>query len=94
MNPIVVPWLVEVGLITWRDVRIWKRPPAPSELLATFIVFGGASLIPDRRFGSVVGWGMVIATFLNLFDPTLANPTGKAFQQVQPADKVVGGTAA
>ncbi len=74
MNNITLPWTAEVVLISWRSVNKQKRPPLPSELLATFIVFGTAGLVTQKnpQVGSLFGWGIVIATLLNLFDP--ANP--------------------
>lgn len=69
MNPLLVPWLAEIGLITWRDVKNDNRPPFPSEVLATFVIFGGFSLIPNEKVGSLMGWGIVVATLLNVFDP-------------------------
>lgn len=77
MNGITAPWVAEVGLITWRTVRKDSRPPLPSELLATFIVFGTVSVIAVRqpRIASVFGWGIVIATGLNFF-PSVVAPKG------------------
>jgi hypothetical protein len=72
VNPVVLPWLAEIGLITWRDMRNNKRPPLPSELLATFVVFGTLSLIP-QEYGTVAGlagWGFVVATLLNAVSPS------------------------
>lgn len=64
---VVFPWVAEVVLISWRTVRRDKRPPLPSELLATFVVFGTASVIGTKypEFATTFGWGIVIATALN-----------------------------
>lgn len=76
--------LVESGLITWRDISTTKVPPPPSDYVAVAIIFGGLALFPDTsgNFPSLVGWGLVVATFLNLWSP--ATPTKLA---------VPGGTA-
>jgi hypothetical protein len=74
--------LVESALVTWRDVSQTKVPPPPSDFVAVAIIYGGLALIPQsgERFASVVGWGFVVATFLNLWSPSspikLAMPGG------------------
>lgn len=85
MNPVFIPWAVELGLITWRDVRNDGHVPFPSEFLATFAVFGVLSLVPgDSEFhpwATLLGWGFVVATFLsagegkNSFSGLVTNPT-------------------
>jgi len=76
--------LVESAIVTWRDVSQTKVPPPPSDFVAVAIIYGGLSLFPDSgsSFASLVGWGFVAATFLNLWSP--ATPTKLA---------VSGGTA-
>lgn len=82
MNPLAAPWGVEMALVTWRSVRQHKRPPFPSEYLATFLVFGAFSVLADSqpKLAQLLGWGMVTATFLNLFP----NPGSKPNQPVAP----------
>lgn len=60
-------WAVEVGVVTVRDLAQHRRPPLPSELLATFVVFGALGLlaIPAPKAAATVGWGLVVATFLS-----------------------------
>lgn len=72
MNAVVLPWLAEIGLITWRDMRNAKHPPLPSELLSTFVIFGALSLIPEEygTLSALAGWGLVVATLLNAYDPS------------------------
>lgn len=73
MTPVTMAWLAEVGIVTWRSVRKDKRPPIPSELLATFIAFGSLSLLSNNAKTStaanLTAWGLVIATFMNFVDP-------------------------
>lgn len=70
-----VPWMVEIGIITWRSVKKEKRPPLPSEILASFIVFGAFSLIPNDRIASLMSWGIVIASALNILPSIVSGPT-------------------
>lgn len=63
----MVAWLAEVGIISVRDLVGPKRPPLPSELLATFVVFGGLGLASGeaQRPAAAVAWGIVLATLLS-----------------------------
>lgn len=67
MNTLTVPWAVEVGIITARDLASDHRPPLPSELLASFVVFGAlaALAIPAPKAAAAAGWGLVVATVLS-----------------------------
>jgi len=85
MGGLFLAWLVEVGIITWRDVSK-KVPghtinglPLPADYLATFIIFGGLAFVPKdnpgaSRTASLVGWAFVLATYLNVA-PAILNPT-------------------
>ena len=80
MNQVMAAWFVEAALITYRGAKQgkFKNNPVPglalpSEYIATVIVFGGLSLIPSSgdggRAAAAAGWGLVVATFLNLWAP-------------------------
>lgn len=66
----MLAWLVEVGIISVRDLAgPARRPPLPSELLATFVVFGGLGVAAEsatlRGAANATAWGLVIATMLS-----------------------------
>lgn len=109
MNPVVLPWLAEIGIITYRTMTGQrftlttsggvsgfgvvkgsgpKRPPLPSELLSTFIVFGAYSLIGTsgnsdmHRVAALLGWGTVLATIL-----VMTGSPQSASQQTAAASK-------
>ena len=69
MTPVFAAWLVEVGIIGVRDLSQSRRLPVPSELLATFVVFGALGLVAEsstfRQAANVTAWGIVIATLLS-----------------------------
>jgi hypothetical protein len=83
-------WLAEVVLITYRAI---KQPaatgstgtqsvpslPLPSYYAATFVVYGALAFLPESagNFGALVGWGFVVATALNLYEPVKAGTTPK-----------------
>lgn len=80
MNTIVSAWIVEAALITYRGAKggSLKNNPVPglalpSQYVATVIVFGGLSLFPSSsdagKVAGALGWGLVAATFLNLWNP-------------------------
>jgi hypothetical protein len=78
----MAPWLAEIVMISWRDfagkgATTDKHLPWPSELLATFILFGVLSLAPAGEWGTAaaaVGWGFVAATFFGIYAPGRTAP--------------------
>lgn len=77
MDAVKVAWLAEVVLLFWRDKRNANRLPWPSELLATFVLYGTLSVLPGNagKVGAALGWGVVVATFLGIWTPTPGNLT-------------------
>lgn len=82
MNGLLLAWMVEIAIVTYKDVKGNHRPPVPSELLDSFVVFGAFSIVAEanQKLGTTLGWGIVVATLLNVFPlttPTTAinNPT-------------------
>jgi hypothetical protein len=71
MDPIIWPWIAELGLISYRDYSQNQRAPIPSEFVSSLVLFGAFGLIGlwDRRLGALLGWGLVGATLLNIFTP-------------------------
>lgn len=85
MSGLMAAALAESAIITWRDLSQTKFLPLPSDYAAVVIIYGGLSLLPGdggARFASLFGWGLVAATFLNLWNPaaptTLALPGSKS----------------
>ncbi len=88
MGSLLTAWLVEIGLITYRGAkqgRYVNNPIShlalPSEYTATFVVYGGLALVPGagKPVAAAFGWGIVVATLLNLWDPaTVGNKGGVA----------------
>jgi len=84
---LLAAWLAEVILISYRTI---KQPttssnlplplPLPSQFADTFIIFGALSFLPASSdpLGPLIGWGFVVATFLNLWTPAKANAAGNA----------------
>ena len=84
MSGLLAAFMVEVGLITYRSVTQGgtKVPataplpaPLPSLYTSAIVVYGGLSLLPGSLapLPALVGWGFVVATFLNLYTPGSAN---------------------
>lgn len=81
-------------MIAVRDLTGPKRRlPLPSELLATFIVFGGLSVAAGnatlRRPANVAAWGLVLATVLVAYAPMTEG--GLASQLLQPVGDFLAG---
>jgi hypothetical protein len=77
-------FLVEVGLITYRSVSQGQTAnkkgsqstsplpaPLPSTYTSAILVYGALGLLPKSLapVPALVGWGFVVATFLNLYQP-------------------------
>lgn len=94
MNGVMAPWLAEIVMISWRDwqgkgASTSKHLPWPSELLATFLLYGVLSLAPAGEWGTAaaaVGWGFVAATFFGIYAPGRATTAPQA-----PATPTAGG---
>lgn len=84
MSSLTLAWITETILITYRGAAGTNKPvqavagfPLPSQYVASFIVYGALSLIPGpngQRVAGLFGWGVVAATFLNLWNPSAPNP--------------------
>jgi hypothetical protein len=77
-SPLLYPILAEVVLITYRDVKNGSNVdnpiphlPIPSQYTSVVLVFGGLALLPPSfdRLSSLMAWGLVVATALNVFTP-------------------------
>lgn len=84
MSGLLAAFLVEVGLITYRSVtqggvKVPQTAPIPAPLPSLYtsaiFVYGGLTLLPSSiaPLPALVGWGFVVATFLNLYTPGSAN---------------------
>jgi hypothetical protein len=78
MNSLTLAWITETILITYRAAgqkQSKSNPiahfPLPSEYVGSFIIYGALSLVPGpqgQRVAGLFGWGLVVATALNLWD--------------------------
>jgi hypothetical protein len=82
---LLTAWLMEVVLVTYRAVKQTTdlpvaHLPLPSTYVSTMIVYGTLGLLPGEAAGaaSLMGWGLVVATLLNLWNPGGATLKGQA----------------
>lgn len=80
-SSLLAPWLAELIIISYRSVMLENKKvdtlkpiphlPVPAELASTVIIFGALSFIPGegQRVATAAGWGLVVATLLNLWNP-------------------------
>lgn len=88
MNGFMGAFLVEVGIITYRAItqgqtvsrkgKLSTAPlsaPLPSTYTSAILVYGMLGLLPRSLapVPALVGWGFVVATFLNVYTPGSAN---------------------
>lgn len=78
MSGLVTAWLAEVILISYRATKKGSNQgttqvplPRPGQYAATFVIYGALGLLPASAggFAALVGWGIVAATLLNLYQP-------------------------
>jgi len=78
VTPLLSAWLAEVILITYRGAanKAFTNNPVPglalpSEYVSTFIIYGALAFVPGegQKVATAFGWGLVVATFLNLWNP-------------------------
>lgn len=107
MTGLMTAFLAQVGIITYRAYAGSGVPgggiqvpatapmnlPLPSWYTAPMFIYGALGLIPDsgQRVASMVGWGLVVATLLNLWQPG----TGTATPSIKPLPSTTstGGTS-
>lgn len=78
-GPLMASWLTEVVVVTYREVRQPNPAPGiphlpmPSLYISTIIIYGGLGLLAESATFSgpaaLIGWGVVVATLLNLWTP-------------------------
>jgi hypothetical protein len=85
MTAALAAWLVEMGLVTWRQYRAAGSNaaglPLPADYLAVTALFALFGLPPrGSEVGKVTGalaWAYVLATYMNIVDPsTIAGAVG------------------
>ena len=96
-------FMLELGLITYRTVRsngitVPTTAPLPLPLPSTYVsavlVYGALGLAPGKAapVAGLIGWGFVVATALNLWNPGATNQA--AATQASTAKTLSTATAA
>lgn len=96
MAGILIAWLVETGIVVYRDISK-GNPPLPADILAPFIVMGTLGTIalyrPAQTFSTVTAWGVVGATLLNFWNPASPLSVGKVTSKPSTPAASGGGAA-
>jgi hypothetical protein len=78
MTGLLSAWVAEMVLIAYRGAKTGTTAnnpiphlSLPSEYASTFIIFGALAFLPGegQKVAAATGWGLVLATFLNLWNP-------------------------
>lgn len=104
MSGLLGAWLAEIVLISYRSAKqsaagngVADKPIAgialPSEYAASFVIYGALAFVPGRGqpIATAFGWGIVVATLLNLWDPTTIGNKGGVAVVGGPSTKVTTG---
>ena len=90
MGAILLAFIAEVGIISWRDVAGSPQQkqghtvaglPLPADYVAAVAIFGALGLVPKdspaAKVAALFGWGIVTATLLNFWTPSSPLSVGK-----------------
>jgi hypothetical protein len=102
MSSLTAAFLAELVIITYRNIKqgnTAKYPlpmPLPADYAAGIIVYGGLGIFAHvsddaAKLAGLVGWGLVVATAMNLFAKT---STGAPATNPATGAPIVAGTAA
>ena len=78
MTGLLSAWIAEMVLITYRGSKSGSTASnpiphlsLPSEYASSFIIYGALAFVPGegQRVATAIGWGLVVATLLNLYTP-------------------------
>ena len=98
MSGILSAFMAEIILITYRGAKAGKLTkdlpvghlPVPADYVGAMIIFGLLSALPGdlKRPAGVMGWGLVVATALNVLPASIGGPkTTTATAQPKAAAK-------
>lgn len=83
MSGLLGAFIAEMVLVTYRGVtgglkvpqQAPLHAPLPSTYTSAVIVYGALGILPKSLapLPTLIGWGFVVATFLNLYNPGAAN---------------------
>jgi hypothetical protein len=93
---IVLAWITGEIIVIYRGAWKEKRPPWPSELLLSSLVFMALAGVAEKKelapAASLAAWGFVIAAYLNLFNPTTLGGVGSTSSTSSASTPSAGGT--
>jgi hypothetical protein len=77
MGAVMLAWLVGMGLVSWRSVKVDDSPPAPGDLLVASGAFAIAGVVgmADETVGNLLAWGLDAAALLRILDGQDAIPS-------------------
>ncbi len=103
MFGVLSAWLVEIAIITYRDVaksngqnQIYSLP-LPADYISTFVVYGALGAVSEVQsastFAGLTAWGFTIATLLRLYTPPGTTDAAQQKLSVQVPNQTVQGAA-
>jgi hypothetical protein len=77
---LVLAWAVGLGIMTWREIQEYHRPPVPGRLLGGSLVFAALAVIaeypPATGPATIAAWGFDLAVFFQAGPQALVSTKG------------------
>lgn len=95
MRGLLLAWLAGLGLMSWRDVQEYHRPPVPGRLLGASLVFAALGVIaeyePARTPAAIAAWGFDLAILFQVGPQALVSTKGFTTNSGSPLATTGGG---
>ena len=92
MRGIVLAWGVGLGILSWRTVQQYHKPPVPGRVLGASVVYAALALIaeyePATAAATLAAWGFTVAVLFKAGPQVLTNTKGLG--ETSPAAKTGG----
>lgn len=89
MGGFAAAWIVGEGIVIWRNVHKFHKPPVPGQLLGVTLLFAALGIVADSvpaaaSTVTVLAWGLNVAGILNAWPKGLG---GQAARVVAEQEK-------
>ena len=90
MRGLTLAWAVGLGIFTWREAQIYRKPPVPGRILGGSLVFAALALLaeyePARRAAVLAAWAFDVAIVFKAGPAALVSTAGFGTQSGLPSN--------